>query len=110
LLRRFWLPLPLPVLALLLSLFCARPSLIYAQGQDYTGVNEASQIESSPSLFNTEEEAQKHCSQDTIVWLNLSSGVYHFKGQRWYANTNNGAYVCKQEADQAGDRPTENGQ
>jgi len=32
------------------------------------------------------------------VWLNLSSGIYHFKGQRCYANINNGAFVCEQEA------------
>lgn len=37
-------------------------------------------------------------------------GIYHFKGQRWYANTNNGAFVSEQEADLAGDRATLNGQ
>jgi len=49
-------------------------------------------------------------AKDTVVWLNLSSGIYHFRGQRWYANTNNGAFVCEQEADMAGDRATLNGQ
>jgi len=32
------------------------------------------------------------------------------EGQRWYGNTNAGAYVCQREADQAGDRPANNGQ
>jgi hypothetical protein len=62
------------------------------------------------TLFQNEQQAQKHCPQDVVVWLNLSSGIYHFKGQRWYANTNNGAFVCEKEADLAGDRATENGQ
>lgn len=103
--RRLWLPLP--VVALLLSLFCAHPSLTYAVGQDYTRDNAA---EGGLTLFRVEDQAQKHCPQDTVVWLNLPSGIYHFKGQRWYGITNNGAYVCEQEADHAGDRATRNGQ
>ena len=62
------------------------------------------------TLFPTEQEAQKHCPADTVVWVNLPTGVYHFKGQRWYGATKSGAYVCKTEADKAGDRPTKNGQ
>jgi hypothetical protein len=45
-----------------------------------------------------------------VVWLNLPSGIYHLKGQRWYGRTKSGAYVCKQEADKAGDRGSLNGQ
>ena len=61
-------------------------------------------------LFSTEQQAQQHCPKDTVVWLNTPTGVYHFKGQRWYANTKSGAFVCQQEADKAGDRATRNGQ
>ena len=32
------------------------------------------------------------------------------EGQRWYRNTNSGAYVCEHEADQAEDRQAHNGQ
>ncbi len=62
------------------------------------------------TLFQGEQEAQKHCPADVVVWVNLPTGVYHFKGQRWYGNTKSGAFVCKAEADKAGDRPTKNGQ
>ncbi|MBI3353228.1 MAG: hypothetical protein HY036_11715 [Nitrospirae bacterium] len=48
--------------------------------------------------FNSEEAAQKHCPADTVVWLNLPSGIYHYKGQKWYGNTKHGAYVCEKEA------------
>jgi hypothetical protein len=32
------------------------------------------------------------------------------EGRRWCGNTNSGAYVCELDADQAGDRPANNGQ
>lgn len=60
--------------------------------------------------FQSEREAQKHCPKDTVVWLNLPTGVFHFKGQRWYGRTKHGAYVCKKEATTEGDRATRNGQ
>lgn len=62
------------------------------------------------SMFTTEDAAQKHCPKDIVVWLNTSSGIYHLKGERWYGRTKHGAYVCKKDADAAGDRETENGQ
>jgi hypothetical protein len=60
--------------------------------------------------FPTEQQAQQHCPTDTVVWLNLPTGIYHFKGQRWYGKTKSGAYVCRREADEAGDRATKNAQ
>jgi len=60
-------------------------------------------LASAPALFTTEEAAQNHCPIDAVVWLNLSTGIYHFKGQRYYANTRNGAYTCMREAIRAGD-------
>jgi hypothetical protein len=66
--------------------------------------------EGNLTLYTTEQAAQKHCPKDIVVWLNLPSGIYHFQGQRWYANTKNGAFVCEKEADRAGDRATLNAQ
>jgi hypothetical protein len=60
--------------------------------------------------FPTEAQARQHCPTDTVVWLNLPTGIYHLKGQRWYGRTNSGAYVCQGEADHAGMRSTRNGQ
>ena len=97
------------VLAFLCSLFCVRPTLTYGQASLLPG-GPGKEAAGSLTLYRTEQQAQNHCPKDTVVWLNLPSGIYHFKGQRWYGNTNNGAYVCEQEADQAGDRATQNGQ
>jgi hypothetical protein len=60
--------------------------------------------------FDTEDAAQANCPRDEVVWLNTNSGIYHEKGMRWYGNTEYGAYVCRNAADAAGDRITENGQ
>ena len=60
--------------------------------------------------FNSEQAAQKHCPTDIVVWVNLPTGIFHYKGQRWYGITKSGAYVCKQEAVKEGDRPSRNGQ
>jgi len=69
---------------------------------------------STPSFavdqFQSEQAAQKHCPSDIVVWLNLPTGIFHFKGQHWYGRTKHGAYVCKKEAEKEGDRATRNGQ
>ena len=60
-------------------------------------------------LSTAETEAQQHCPADTVVWVNTPTGIYHFKGMRWYGATIRGAYVCQKEGDQAGYRATRNG-
>lgn len=67
-------------------------------------------ISASVQLFTAEIDAQKHCPADVVVWVNTPTGIYHFKGMRWYANTKSGAFVCQKEANQAGYRATRNGQ
>lgn len=62
------------------------------------------------SIFPIEIQAQQHCPSETIVWLNLPSGVYHYKGERWYGRTKNGAFVCRAEADRVGERASRSGQ
>jgi len=61
-------------------------------------------------LFRSEQLAQQHCPADVVVWVNLPSGVYHFRGQRWYGATKSGAFVCKKEADGYGYQASRNGQ
>jgi hypothetical protein len=56
--------------------------------------------------FPTAQEAQQHCPDDLIVWLDLPTRTYHYRGQRWYGSTKNGAYVCRNEAKKAAMRAT----
>jgi hypothetical protein len=60
--------------------------------------------------YDTENQAQQHCPKDTVVWLNLPTMIWHYKGQRWYGNTKHGAYVCEKEAAAGGARATRNGE
>jgi hypothetical protein len=60
--------------------------------------------------FQKEDDAQRHCPKDTVVWVNTRTGVYHFKGERWYGATRFGCYECRKEAAMEGDRATRNGQ
>jgi hypothetical protein len=76
----------------------------------FSGVALALSPSAPLSTFPTEAQAQQHCQGQTVVWLNLPTGVYHYKGQRWYGNTSGGAFVCRSEADQAGDRASRNSQ
>ena len=80
------------------------------QSSGYRSNGNQSDNASALSTFDTEEAAQSHCPDDTVVWLNLNSGIYHYQGERWYGNTEDGAYVCEQEAIADGERATENGQ
>jgi hypothetical protein len=64
----------------------------------------------SVTTFTTEEQAQQHCPNDTVVWLNLPTMIWHYKGERWYARTKSGAFACEKEAAASGARGTRNGQ
>ncbi|MGH2478043.1 MAG: hypothetical protein ACRED7_12345 [Stellaceae bacterium] len=67
----------------------------------------APSLAANAPLFPTEQQAQQHCPNDTVVWLNTKTGVYHIKGSRWYGATKDGAYVCQHETS---GRPALNGQ
>lgn len=60
--------------------------------------------------FPTEQQAQKHCPSDVVVWLNTQTSIWHKKGRRWYGRTKHGAYVCMKEAEKEGNRESRNGQ
>lgn len=56
----------------------------------------------------TEMQAKLRCPLDTVVWVNLDSHIYHFKGNRNYGNTKKGAYMCEKDATGAGSRAAKN--
>jgi hypothetical protein len=58
--------------------------------------------------YPTAQEAQQHCPDDLVVWLDPPTRTYHYRGQRWYGSTKSGAYVCRNEANKAGMRATRN--
>jgi hypothetical protein len=44
-----------------------------------------------------------YCASD-VVWLDVASGIYYYKGDRWYGRTKSGAYTCEKKAIAAGNR------
>lgn len=50
------------------------------------------------SPFRYEAQAQRHCPDDTVVWLNFRKGICYFKRQKHYAQGSNGSFVCLNEA------------
>lgn len=58
--------------------------------------------------FASESLARGHCLNDTVVWANLNSKIYHFGGARDYGNTKEGAYMCERDARGQGMRAAKN--
>ena len=58
--------------------------------------------------FATEAQAKGHCATDIVVWVNLSSKIYHFSGGKVYGNTKRGAYICEKDALKADFRAAKN--
>jgi hypothetical protein len=54
--------------------------------------------------FRYEAQAQRHCPDDTVVWLDLGKGLYYLKGQKRYARGSTGSFVCREEARGSGYR------
>jgi hypothetical protein len=58
--------------------------------------------------YSTEAQAKIMCLTDTVVWVNLSSKIYHFSGHKDYGHTKSGAYMCQKSAEAAGTRAAKN--
>jgi hypothetical protein len=59
----------------------------------------ATEVSATPlTPFRYEDQAQRHCPGDKVVWLDFKKGVYYRKGQKLYAQGFDGSYVCLTEA------------
>ena len=56
------------------------------------------------TIFRYQDQAQRHCPSDTVVWLDFAKRTYYSKGQRKYGQGFNGSYVCRNEARSGGYR------
>ena len=50
------------------------------------------------------------CPGDHVVWVNTRSGIYHYRGERYFGATKDGRFECEKAALAEGDRATRNGQ
>jgi hypothetical protein len=58
--------------------------------------------------FRTEQQAQEHCPDDTVVWVDPQSGGYHLNTSPSYGHAGAGRYACRREAELAGMRAMAN--
>jgi hypothetical protein len=61
------------------------------------------------TTYQSAPQAQSQCPHDTVVWLNLPTGIFHYADGKWYGHTKHGAYVCEKAAIAAGDRASFDG-
>jgi hypothetical protein len=60
------------------------------------------------TAFRTEQQAQEHCPNDAVVWVDPQRAGYHLKGRALYARSDAGRYACRGEAERAGMREMPN--
>lgn len=60
-------------------------------------------------LFSTEEEAERHCPSDIVVWVDTATRIYHYRGQDHYGSTKTGGYACRKDLAGSGYRPNRTG-
>jgi hypothetical protein len=58
--------------------------------------------------FSTEALAKARCPTDTVVWVNLTSRIYHFARSKNYGKTTRGAYMCEKDTAAASFRAAKN--
>jgi len=54
--------------------------------------------------YRYEYQAQQHCPDDLVVWLDFKKGIYYGRGQRPYARGLNGSFACRAEVRAGGYR------
>jgi hypothetical protein len=67
-----------------------------------TGVSVA--LASPLTPYRYEYQAQKHCPDDVVVWLDFKKGIYYGREQRPYARGLNGSFACREEVRAGGYR------
>ncbi len=73
-----------------------------------TAAKPATAASGGANQFATEAQAKSHCPSDTVVYVNLSSKIYHFAGHKDYGNLKNGTYMCEKDTAGVGARAAKN--
>ena len=48
--------------------------------------------------FRYEDQAQRHCPDDVVVWLDFQKRQYYSSDQKLYGHGFRGSFVCRKEA------------
>jgi hypothetical protein len=109
---------PVPFLCaavLAISLGCA--TTLYAETATQSGTSTAQKAPAKKAkaaektaarpegAHATEADAKRACANETVVWVNRASKIYHAGGTRSYGKTRSGFYMCEANAERMGFRP-----
>ena len=56
------------------------------------------------TLFRYEAQAQRHCPDDAVVWLDFRKEIFYLNRQKQYGHGSTGSFVCQKEARAGGFR------
>ena len=56
------------------------------------------------TIFRYEDQAQRHCPDDAVVWLDFRRRKYYSSRQKRYARGSTGSFVCREGARSSGYR------
>jgi|HubBroStandDraft_6_1064221.scaffolds.fasta_scaffold4257156_1 hypothetical protein len=60
--------------------------------------------------YPTRAAAEEHCPGEIIVWVDLETRVYYYRGQDRYGATKQGAYLCQRDVQKGtGYKPSRSG-
>jgi len=59
--------------------------------------------------FPTRAAAEDHCPTEVVVWVDLETRIFYYRGQDRYGSTKSGAYMCERDVKGGGYRPNRTG-
>jgi hypothetical protein len=59
--------------------------------------------------YPTRAAAEEHCPGEVVVWVDLATRIYYYRGQDRYGSTAQGAYLCQRDVKGGGYRPNRSG-
>jgi hypothetical protein len=68
----------------------------------FAGLFAATTANAQMAVFQTEQMAQMHCPNDTVVWIDFGKRRYYTSGQKLYARGRTASFVCMKEAKRSG--------
>ncbi len=59
--------------------------------------------------YPTRSAAEETCPGQIVVWVDLQTRIFYYRGQDNYGSTKTGAYVCERDLKGLGYRPNRTG-
>jgi hypothetical protein len=59
--------------------------------------------------YPTRSAAEETCPGQIVVWVDLTTRIFYYRGQDNYGSTKTGAYLCERDVKGLGDRPNRTG-